>query len=41
VLGRIGFWAFGYEPKGRTFEEIDNTLDAPMRTSVAGAALRR
>ena len=32
VLGLIGFWAFGYEPKGRTFEEIDDTLDAPMRT---------
>ena len=40
VLGLIGFWAFGYEPRGRTFEEIDETLDAPMRTAVAGSALR-
>jgi hypothetical protein len=31
---------FGFEPKGRTFEEIDDTLDAPMRTAVAGSALR-
>src|SRR5215831_2137688 len=41
VLGLIGFWVFGYEPRGRTFEEIDETLDAPMRTAVAGSALRR
>src|SRR5215510_6152135 len=41
VLGLIGFWAFGYEPRGRTFEEIDDALDAPMRTAVAGSALRR
>ena len=41
VLGLIGFWAFGYEPRGRTFEEIDDALDAPMRTVVAGSALRR
>ena len=41
VLGLIGFWVFGYEPRGRTFEEIDDTLDAPMRTAVAGSALRR
>jgi len=41
VLGLIGFWVFGFEPKGRTFEEIDDALDAPMRTAVAGSALRR
>ena len=26
ALGLIGFWVFGYEPKGRTFDEIDETL---------------
>jgi len=29
VLGLLGFWVFGYEPKGRTFEEIDSTLARP------------
>jgi hypothetical protein len=29
LLGLIGFWVFGYEPKGRSFEEIDSTLDRP------------
>ena len=29
VLGVIGFWVFGPEPKGRTFEEIDSTLYRP------------
>jgi putative MFS transporter len=29
VLGLIGFWVFGYEPRGRTFEEIDSALDQP------------
>ena len=29
ALGLIGFWVFGYEPKGRTFEEIDETLATP------------
>jgi hypothetical protein len=41
VLGLIGFWVFGFEPKGRSFEEIDDALDARMRTAVAGSALRR
>src|SRR6266481_646955 len=27
ILGIIGFWAFGPETKGRTFEEMDNALD--------------
>ncbi|HZT87436.1 MAG TPA: MFS transporter [Stellaceae bacterium] len=31
VLGVVGFWAFGYETKGRTFDEIDSTLDAKGR----------
>jgi MFS transporter, putative metabolite:H+ symporter len=29
VLGLIGFWVFGYEPRGRSFEEIDSALDHP------------
>jgi putative MFS transporter len=33
VLGLIGFWAFGYEPRGRTFDEIDATLGAPARAA--------
>jgi putative MFS transporter len=28
ILGVIGFWAFGFEPRGRTFDEIDRTHDA-------------
>ena len=27
LLGVIGFWAFGPETKGRTFEEMDSALD--------------
>ena len=41
VLGLVGFWTFGYEPRGRTFEEIDAALDASIRTTVAASALRR
>ena len=29
VLGLIGFWVFGFEPMGRTLEEIDDQHDAP------------
>jgi len=35
ILGVIGFWAFGFEPKGRTFEEIDDKHDAPVLAPVA------
>ncbi len=28
IVGVIGFWAFGFEPKGRTFDEIDSRHDA-------------
>jgi putative MFS transporter len=39
VFGVIGFWAFGFEPKGRTFEEIDNQHGAPAPVAVrAGRA---
>jgi len=33
VLGLIGFWVFGYEPKGRSFDEIDSELDAPAASA--------
>jgi putative MFS transporter len=38
ILGIIGFWAFGPEPKGRTFEEMDATLDAARAASSAARA---
>jgi MFS transporter, putative metabolite:H+ symporter len=38
VLGLIGFWVFGYEPKGRSFDEIDSALAAPPAPS--GARVR-
>src|SRR6516162_1949235 len=33
VLGLIGFWVFGYEPKGRSFDEIDAALDRPAEAA--------
>jgi len=30
ILGLVGFWAFGYEPRGRSFEEIDSALASPV-----------
>src|SRR5215831_2959675 len=38
LLGLIGFWVFGYEPKGRSFEEIDTALDQPAVASARPAA---
>jgi putative MFS transporter len=35
ILGLIGFWVFGFETKGRTFDEIDEALDAPAQTRSA------
>jgi putative MFS transporter len=32
VVGLIGFWVFGPEPKGLTFDEIDRALDGPAAT---------
>ena len=29
LLGIVGFWVFGFEPKGRSLEEIDVALGAP------------
>ena len=34
ILGVVGFWAFGPEPKGRTLEEIDMALGAPAARPV-------
>jgi len=41
VVGLIGFWVFGPEPKGLTFDEIDRELDrssggAPAVAQTAG-----
>jgi MFS transporter, putative metabolite:H+ symporter len=38
VLGLIGFWVFGYEPRGRSFEEIDSALDRPTAGTARSAA---
>ena len=38
ILGIIGFWVFGPETKGRTFEEMDEAHDA---TRAAAAAASR
>jgi hypothetical protein len=35
VLGLIGFWVFGHETKGRTFEEMEAALEAPRRAVAA------
>jgi MFS transporter, putative metabolite:H+ symporter len=37
VLGLIGFWVFGYEPKGRSFEEIDSVLSTGPVASLGKA----
>jgi hypothetical protein len=33
----IGFWVFGFEPKGRTFDEIDSRHAAPAPAVATGA----
>ena len=33
LLGVVGFWVFGPETKGRTFEEMDIAHDAPARAT--------
>jgi len=40
ILGVIGFWVFGFEPKGRTFDEIDRKHDglAPAAAMAARAS---
>ena len=35
VLGVVGFWVFGPETKGRSFEEMDAELGAPARAPAA------
>jgi len=39
VLGIVGFWVFGPETKGRTFEEMNTALDTPA-TAAAGSGAR-
>jgi putative MFS transporter len=34
VLGLVGFWVFGFEPKGRTFDEIDEQHEASAAARV-------
>ena len=41
ILGIIGFWAFGPETKGRTFEEMDSALTGRTAAARAGGANRR
>ena len=38
ILGVIGFWVFGPETKGRTFEEMDSALGQPAGGSVRAVA---
>jgi len=38
ILGVIGFWVFGPETKGRTFEEMDSTLDRRAAAAASAAA---
>jgi len=38
ILGLIGFWVFGFETKGRTFDEIDAVHDAPARSAASTPA---
>jgi putative MFS transporter len=38
LLGVVGFWVFGPETKGRTFEEMDLAHDAPAGASAAARA---
>jgi len=39
ILGIIGFWVFGPEPKGRTFDEMDEAHEA-TRTAASAARVR-
>jgi MFS transporter, putative metabolite:H+ symporter len=38
LLGVVGFWVFGPETKGRTFEELDSALGRPAPASASPAA---
>src|SRR5207237_2300507 len=38
VLGIIGFWVFGPETKGRTFEEMNDALDTPAAATAGSGA---
>jgi hypothetical protein len=38
LLGVVGFWVFGPEPKGRSLEEMDETLAAGAAPAMASGA---
>jgi hypothetical protein len=38
ILGVIGFWLFGYEPRGRSFEDIDSAFDRAAAASARPVA---
>src|SRR5260221_5357802 len=38
ILGLIGFWVFGFEPAGRTFDEIDARHEAGASVTAASGA---
>jgi MFS transporter, putative metabolite:H+ symporter len=40
IIGIIGFWVFGPETKGRTFEEMDEAHNAPLVAAAAGRSTR-
>jgi putative MFS transporter len=40
LVGIVGFWVFGPETKGRTFEEMDQTLDGAPAAATAGRGAR-
>jgi putative MFS transporter len=39
LLGIVGFWVFGPETKGRTFEEIDESLGGAAAGPAASAGV--
>ena len=41
MLGVLAFWLIGLETQGRTIEEIDSSLDRPVRGSTGGATRRQ
>jgi MFS transporter, putative metabolite:H+ symporter len=40
IIGIIGFWVFGPETKGRTFEEMDEAHNAPLVAAAASRSTR-
>src|SRR3954449_12271441 len=40
IVGIVGFWVFGPETKGRTFDEMDESHDMAVATAAAGGTSR-